>query len=53
LIQDIFGDFKTGNSKLGQEEDEGVTNLIQAIVGLILFDWACINGCNFLRNGGD
>jgi hypothetical protein len=31
LIQEILGDFKTGHSKLGPEEDECVINLIQAI----------------------
>jgi hypothetical protein len=31
LIQEIWGDSKTGHSKLGPKEDEGVINLIQAI----------------------
>jgi hypothetical protein len=42
LIQEIWGDFKTGHSKLGQKEDEGVINLIKAI-----------DGRNFLSNGVD
>ena len=29
LIQEIWADFKTGHSKLGPKEDEGVINLIQ------------------------
>ncbi|RVW91774.1 Transposon Ty3-I Gag-Pol polyprotein [Vitis vinifera] len=33
LIQDIWVDSNTGNSKLGPKEDEGVINLIQAIEG--------------------
>jgi hypothetical protein len=33
LIQEICGDSKTGHSKLGPKEDEGVINLIQAING--------------------
>ena len=31
LIQEILADSNTGHSKLGLKEDEGVTNLIQAI----------------------
>jgi hypothetical protein len=42
LIQEVRGDSKTGHSKLGPKEDEGVVNLIQAI-----------DGCNFLSNGVD
>jgi hypothetical protein len=33
LIQEIWGDSKTGHSKLGPKEDEDVVNLIQAIDG--------------------
>jgi hypothetical protein len=32
-IQEIWGDFKMGHSKLGSKENEGVINLIQAIDG--------------------
>jgi hypothetical protein len=42
LIQDIWGDSKTGHSKFGPKKDEGVINLIQAI-----------DGHNFLSNGVD
>jgi hypothetical protein len=52
-IQEIWGDSKMGHSKLGPKEDESVINLIQAIVGLILLNLACINGCNFHRNDVD
>ena len=33
LIQEIWVDSKTGHSKLGPKEDEGVINLIQATDG--------------------
>jgi hypothetical protein len=33
LIQEIWGNSKTGHSKLGPKEDECVINLIQAIDG--------------------
>ena len=33
LIQEIWTNSKTGHSKLGPKEDEGVINLIQAIDG--------------------
>jgi hypothetical protein len=33
LIQEIWADSKTGHSKLGPKEDEGVINLIQATDG--------------------
>ena len=33
LIQDIWVDSNAGHSKFGPKEDEGVTNLIQAIEG--------------------
>jgi len=42
LIQEIWDDSKTGHSKLGPKEDEGIINLIQAI-----------DGHNFLINGVD
>jgi hypothetical protein len=33
LIQEIWAGSKTGQSKFGPKEDEGVINLIQAIKG--------------------
>jgi hypothetical protein len=33
LIQEIWADSKTGHSKFGLKEDEGVINLIQATDG--------------------
>jgi hypothetical protein len=42
LIQEIWGDSKTGHSKLGPREDEGVLNLIQAM-GVISLAMAWIN----------
>ena len=33
LIQEIWADSKTGHSKLGPKEDEGLINLIQATNG--------------------
>ena len=36
LIQEIWADSKTGHSKLGPKEDEGVINLIQATDGVDL-----------------
>jgi hypothetical protein len=33
LIQKIWAGFKTGHSKFGPKEDEGLINLIQAIDG--------------------
>jgi len=38
LIQEIWGDSKIGHSKLGPKEDEGVINLIQLLMELMLLN---------------
>jgi hypothetical protein len=38
LVQEIWGDSKIGHSKLGPKEDEGVINLIQLLMELMLLN---------------